>query len=110
MTDNQDSRSKIGWKTYTGGALAAVGTTGALITALGFAPTGIAAGSVAAGCQAYIGNVAAGSTFATFQSLAAKGIIISTTKAGLGSSIVLITPELRDFYNWVSNKKSRPKL
>ena len=49
------------------------------MTAAGFTSSGIAAGSIAAGIQSVIGNVAAGSTFATLQSLGATGVI-----AGLG--------------------------
>jgi len=105
MAENQDSESTIGWRTYTIGALAGVGAVGLGVTALGFAPAGIAAGSVAAGWQAAVGNVAAGSAFATTQSLAAKGIIISITKAGFGSCAALLTPELRGLYNWVSKNE-----
>lgn len=39
----------------------------------GFDPTGVTANSLAAGWQATIGNVAAGSTFASWQSLGATG-------------------------------------
>lgn len=41
---------------------------------LGFGEGGVVAGSLAAGTQAGIGNVAAGSTFATLQSMGAAGI------------------------------------
>lgn len=54
---------------------AVVGTTGAVITGLGFTSSGIAAGTVATGMQAGIGNVVAGSAFATIQSLGAAGTV-----------------------------------
>lgn len=44
-------------------------------TALGFTSSGIVGGSVAAGMQAGIGNVVAGSAFATAQSLGALGVL-----------------------------------
>lgn len=57
-------------------------TTGAIITtgcgtlkALGFKAAGIAAKSVAAGMQAGMGNVAAGSTFSILQSAGASGLL-----------------------------------
>jgi hypothetical protein len=43
---------------------------------LGFASSGIAAGSSAASLQAGIGNVVAGSGFALLQSLGAKGVFV----------------------------------
>lgn len=42
-----------------------------ILQLLGFAATGIVAGSIAAFCQALIGNVVAGSIFAVIQSFAA---------------------------------------
>ena len=52
------------------------------MTAAGFTSTGIAAGSIAAAIQSAIGNVAAGSTFATLQSLGAKSVIANLGIAG----------------------------
>jgi hypothetical protein len=48
-----------------------------LATAMGFGTAGIVAGSAAAGMQSAIGNVAAGSAFAIFQSLGATGTLVS---------------------------------
>lgn len=62
-----------------GGAAAA---TSAAVTGLGFTSSGIAAGSAAAGVQAVVGNVAAGSLFATVQSLGATGVIATLGIAG----------------------------
>ncbi len=45
--------------------------------------SGIVAGSVAAGLQSTIGNVAAGSVFATLQSVGATGVTLGT-KAVIG--------------------------
>ena len=51
-------------------------------SALGFGVAGIAAGSVAAGVQSTIGNVVAGSAFATMQSLGATGTFAYGATAG----------------------------
>lgn len=59
------------------GAAASVPTAIAVTTA-GFTGSGVAAGSVAAGVQAGIGNVAAGSTFAALQSIGATGVIAAS--------------------------------
>lgn len=42
---------------------------------IGFAASGVLPGSIAAGIQSTIGNVAAGSIFATCQSMAATGAV-----------------------------------
>jgi hypothetical protein len=49
-----------------------------LLGALGFGPGGVLGGSLAAGAQAGIGNVAAGSTFAFLQSAGAGGAALAT--------------------------------
>jgi hypothetical protein len=74
-----------------------VGITGALgvsvigasagLTAAGFSTAGIAGGSLAAAWQSSIGAVAAGSTFATLQSLGAAGVIATV---GIGAGLALI--------------------
>ena len=48
-----------------GGAGVIVGGGAIILTVAGFSSAGIAAGSAAAFCQSMIGNVAAGSVFAT---------------------------------------------
>ncbi|KAJ6560556.1 hypothetical protein DFH09DRAFT_1364740 [Mycena vulgaris] len=60
---------------FVGGG-AAVGLVAAplVIGALGFTPSGVAAGSAAAGIQSGIGNVAAGSVFAGLQSAGVLGL------------------------------------
>ena len=45
------------------------------IAAMGFGPTGIVAGSIAAGIQSGIGPVAAGSVFAALQSAGQSGLV-----------------------------------
>lgn len=55
--------------------------------ALGFTTSGVAGGSVAAGIQAGIGSVAAGSGFAVMQSLAATGAL---TTVGVIGAVVLV--------------------
>ena len=63
----------------TGGVIAGV----ALIPiTLGFGTAGIIGGSIAAGIQAAIGNVAAGSIFAVCTSLGMSGVFASTAAVG----------------------------
>ena len=71
--------------TAVGGA-AIVGTVAiaapyVVLPAFGFGGGGVVAGTVAAGWQATIGNVAAGSLFATLQSAGAAGLSWGTTAA-----------------------------
>lgn len=47
---------------------------------IGFAKAGVVAGSIAAGIQSTIGNVAAGSVFAALQSVGATGAVGIATK------------------------------
>ena len=63
---------------------AGIGTcvVGGGVMLLGFGGAGIVAGSVAAGIQASIGNVVAGSLFATVQSLAMTGVVSTATTVG----------------------------
>ena len=61
----------------TGGAIISVAL---LPSALGFGTSGIVAGSVAAGIQSAIGNVAAGSTFSICTSLGMKGVFATVAK------------------------------
>jgi hypothetical protein len=70
MSDKTTKKVGIG-STIAGGVASA---TSAIATGLGFTSSGIAAGSAAAGIQAGIGNVVAGSAFATAQSLGATGV------------------------------------
>ena len=51
------------------------------LAAAGFTPLGVAAGSAAAGWQAGIGNVVAGTWFAAAQSAGAAGVAGSTSAA-----------------------------
>ena len=66
----------------TGGIIAGVGL---VPMALGFGTGGIVAGSVAAGVQSTIGNVAAGSAFSTLTSLGMTGVFSSLS--GIGTAI-----------------------
>lgn len=56
--------------TGVGAVLAATGVGVPIAGMLGFSAAGPVAGSLAAGAQAYVGNVAAGSIFSTVQALA----------------------------------------
>lgn len=67
---------------------AATGGTALGLTAAGFTSSGVAAGSIAAGVQAGIGNVAAGSLFATCQSVAATGLLFTALPVVMGIGAV----------------------
>ena len=57
------------------------------LTAIGFAPAGITGGSIAASIQSSIGNVVAGSTFASLQSLGATGTLLEMGTIGAGMAV-----------------------
>ncbi|KAI4596567.1 hypothetical protein KJ359_005323 [Pestalotiopsis sp. 9143b] len=63
------------------------------LSAVGFTPAGIAAGSIAAGVHSTIGNVAAGSLFATLQSAGMGGYgvgvvnTVAQTVRGVGYAV-----------------------
>ncbi|KAK6222388.1 hypothetical protein LQW54_001088 [Pestalotiopsis sp. IQ-011] len=63
------------------GALAILPAVLPALSAAGFTPAGIAAGSIAAGVQSTIGNVAAGSLFATLQSAGMGGYGVTVLHA-----------------------------
>eukprot|EP01024_Parvocaulis_polyphysoides_P003306 TRINITY_DN1090_c0_g2_i2.p4 TRINITY_DN1090_c0_g2~~TRINITY_DN1090_c0_g2_i2.p4 ORF type:complete len:158 (-),score=27.55 TRINITY_DN1090_c0_g2_i2:563-1036(-) len=99
---NQDrkspSRGGIGRslkKGTTVGAIGAAASGTAVIGAsiglglYGFSKSGVLAGSMAAAWQAHIGNVVAGSTFATLQSVGAMGVMgYALPVAAIGGAIV----------------------
>ncbi|KAF6039679.1 hypothetical protein EB796_002010 [Bugula neritina] len=67
----------------------------AILGAIGFGSGGVIGGSVAAGIQSSIGNVAAGSVFSALQSLGAAGLSMSglaaaTVTVGSAASGVLV--------------------
>ena len=64
------------------GVGAAVAIPCAAATLAGFGAAGIVGGSIAAATQASIGNVVAGSAFATLQSLGATGTLVSGIYGG----------------------------
>ena len=68
-----------------------------LPASLGFGTSGIVAGSIAAGIQSAIGNVAAGSTFAICTSLGMKGVFATTSKFATSIGILGITNLLAKF-------------
>jgi len=78
----------LGFGTTIGiGGTTVLGSAG--LTFAGFTGSGIAGGSYAAAWMSSIGNVAAGSTFATLQSLGATGTI-----AAVGTGAALVTAPL----------------
>jgi hypothetical protein len=73
----------------------ATAAAGAIMTALGFGSSGIMAGSVAAGTQSVIGNVIAGTFFASCQSIGALGgwltmSVVGVSALGLGVSALFL--------------------
>ena len=89
--DNQDEEKstpassstwlhKLGTAAIVGGAVLATG--GAVLTLAGFGTTGIVGGTVAASVQSSMGNIAAGSVFATLQSAGATGSLESAASSG----------------------------
>lgn len=64
-------------------------SAGTIISAIGFKTGGVAAGSYAAGIQASIGSVKAGSLFASAQSLGATGILIPGFETIIGSTLLI---------------------
>lgn len=95
--NNEDRPNKNNWIRRAGWIMAGAGATVGLVAAvpvvMGFGSAGIVGGSVAAGIQSGIGNVAAGSMFATLQSLGATGTLMTgvygggaATAAGLGAT------------------------
>ena len=69
-------------------AVVGVVGVGIAMAAAGFGTTGIVAGSVAAGIQSTIGNVAAGSPFAAVQSFAAHSGFVGMIVTGLAGLVV----------------------
>jgi len=68
------------------GVLAAPFLVPAALGTVGFSSTGVVGGSIAAGMQAGIGNVAAGSAFAACQSMAMGGAIAPAAAAATGAA------------------------
>lgn len=66
-----------------GVGIASVAVTPLVLAGVGFTSAGIAAGSVATVIHSAIGNVAAGSLFASLQSAGVLGLA-ATTNAGIG--------------------------
>ena len=89
--DSSDNRSANG--TYTDKIATGLVIGGAVIaapcivaSAAGFGTAEIAGSSVAAVWQSAIGNVAAGSTFATLQSLGATGVFVNGATVGTSAA------------------------
>jgi len=85
-------------------------TASSIITGLGFTSSGVAAASTAAGIQAGIGNVAAGSLFATIQSLAATGVVATVgVVGGVGLGIGAVYGGIKG-YQYLKNRRQTPKI
>jgi hypothetical protein len=79
-------RSKI--SSILGGGSIVTGIGIAAPWTAGFTTGGVVGGSVAAGVQAVIGNVAAGSGFAVIQSVAAKTVLGTAAAPAIGVAAV----------------------
>ena len=73
---------------------------------LGFGTAGIAAGSYAAASQAAIGNVAAGSWFATFTSLGATGVYVKGAVTGTAAVATGLTGKIHQLIKKKKNDQS----
>lgn len=77
-----------------GGALGCFALAPVALGAIGFSAAGVVGGSIAAGVQSSIGSVAAGSLFATLQSVGAAGFAASTvagTTVAVGGTVAGIS-------------------
>ena len=74
----------------TGGVLATPLIVPVALGTVGFTSTGVVGGSIAAGLQAQVGNVVAGSAFAACQSMAMGGSIapVATIATGTASGLL----------------------
>lgn len=81
---NRDTLRKVGIGAAIAGGVIATAGIGAIC--LGFGAVGIGAGTVAAGIQAGIGNVAAGSWFATMTSWGMTGVFTTAAATGAGTA------------------------
>ena len=83
MEDEQEEKrmdQMVGNVLIIGGIILLIVGIGSII--IGFGHVGIAAGSIAAGIQSAIGNVAAGSAFAKFTSLGMLGVFNALSISG----------------------------
>jgi uncharacterized surface protein with fasciclin (FAS1) repeats len=85
IKEDGDWRENVGKGLMIVGGVAAVGC--AIPAIAGFGAAGIVGGSVAAACQATIGNVAAGSAFAVLQSAGAAGVFTTGMIAGGAAAV-----------------------
>jgi hypothetical protein len=76
--------------------------TVSVIQSIGFAATGVVAGSTAAGIQAGIGSVVAGSAFAIAQSIGALGSISAI--AAVGGPLGVVGAAGYYTFRWLRNR------
>ena len=96
MCDNNNLKKFGKYALITGGIVLVVGAFPIL---MGFGTAGIVGGSVAAGIQAMIGNVAAGSLFAVCTSLGMTGVFASTAAVGAILGIGGLTAYIKGSFN-----------
>ena len=94
--DEHKKFKKYAKRIATGAAI--VGGIALAPIAIGFGSAGIAAGSIAAGIQSLIGNVAAGSFFATMTSFGMTGVF-TTTAATSGASACAAGASTKFFFH-----------
>ena len=103
---------KIATIAIVGGVGAAALATAPIL--LGFSASGVVAGSLAAGFQAGLGNVMAGSAFACLQSLAATGTLGAVQLAGgaaaaAGIAMKVVPKEEREESATENNQRKSPE-
>lgn len=105
---HNDLGNVIGKALIIGGAVVALPCLA--LTIAGFGAAGIVGGSIAAATQSAIGNVAAGSLFATLQSVGATGLLVNGAAAGgVAAAAGAITATIQNIHNRNQNKKESSK-
>ncbi|KIM32301.1 hypothetical protein M408DRAFT_326907 [Serendipita vermifera MAFF 305830] len=95
-----NSKNKTRLAYVAGGAIVVGVAAPALVLAAGFGTGGIIAGSIAAGVQSTIGNVAAGSAFAALQTAGTAPLITAAGGAAtgaVGSAGILFRRKFHDY-------------
>ena len=98
-------KSIVRLATGTGAVVAVNAVSAGIISTVGFGTGGVIAGSTAAGIQAGIGSVAAGSAFAVFQSLGAFGLgVLGTAVVPVAIGTGLVVAAIPLIKKWRSTK------
>ncbi len=99
-----EKQSSSSWGNYIIGAGLVTAAVAVAPIAIGFGSAGVVGGSIAAGIQAGIGNVVAGSVFSTMTSLGMTGVFTTATVVGAGTVAAGVGVKVIE-----SNGKENPK-